>query len=97
MNADAFSQIIQLAPNELKARMGELEAEVMIAAREALEATQDSEGGGKPSVAITLKVKINLAKSPVSFTTTGAVSVNFKTEGEEVRLDDGQPELFAST
>jgi hypothetical protein len=95
MTPEEIEQIIQGAPLQLQERMGELESAIKDAAKEALSASQDSEAGGKPSVSINLKVKINLAKSPVSYKTSGNVSVAYKSDGEEIECDDPhQPRLL---
>lgn len=95
MTEHDIDQLILLAPEHLGVGIGELRAEILEAAKEALEATQDTEGGGKPSVTINHKIKINLARSPLEFTPTSTVSVTYKTEGETIQLDDpDQPELI---
>lgn len=94
MNAEQLDALIDVAVPDLRERLGELHPHILEAAAEALAATQESEDGGKPKVAVALKLEIFLSTSPVGWKTKGTVGVTYKSEGEASLLDDpDQPEL----
>jgi hypothetical protein len=66
----------------------DLEEEALGACVEALEASQDSEGGGKPRLTIPMSLVCDMSKHPVVCTTKAAVNVSYKVTGPERELDD---------
>lgn len=88
MTTEQLDEIIQRACAEFPARLGELHAHILEAAAEKLAETQDKEFGGKPKVSIPLKLEINLATAPPKFKTSASVGVKFKSEGDDIMLDD---------
>jgi len=94
MTAEQLDTIIADASPTFEERIGELHEHILDAAREALAASQERDDGGKPKIAVTLKLVIGLNSSPPWWQTTAAVGVTFRSEGEPVNLSDAnQPEL----
>lgn len=94
MTTEQLDALIEVAVPDLRERLGELHPHILEAAAEALAATQENEGGGKPKVSVALKLNIMLSTSPPAWQTTGSVGVTYKSEGEANLLDDpDQPEL----
>jgi hypothetical protein len=94
MKSEQLDAIIQEFPGAAGEVVGDLHAHILEAASEALAASQDQDGGGKPKVTVNTKLVINLAESPPSWMVKASVGVTYSAESESQTLDDpNQPKL----
>lgn len=93
MKYEQIDAIAQGVTEQLPILFGDLSPHILEAASAVLEECSDQENA-KPTLTISIAIKINLAKNPVSFQMKGGVSVKRTAECEEVQLDDPeQPKL----
>lgn len=88
MKSEELDSIIEQFPDAACEVVGELHSHILEAASEALAATQDSEGGGKPKVTVTTKLIIDLAQSPPAWRVKASVGVTYVAESEEKSLEE---------
>ncbi len=93
MSPHQIAMISGEAPAQLRQIMVELEPRIMEAAAAALEASQESDDGGKPKVAVNLKVVIDLTVSPPAWSVEGSVGVRYKVAGDINHCEE-TPELM---
>ncbi len=88
MTKDQLDQIIEQAQPLIAEQLGNLHEHIMEAAGEALSATQDSEGGGKPKVSVGIKLIIGLASAPPTYQVKASVGVTYSTETEPRMIEN---------
>jgi hypothetical protein len=94
MTTQQLDQIIEECPADVAVVLGDLHQQIREAAAEALAASQESDGGGKPKVKVALSLTIDLSTAPCSWVVGGGVSISYKVLGAEHRCDDPtQPSL----
>ncbi len=94
MSTEQLETIIEKSTPEIGDLLTDLIPRIREAAAQAIEDSQDTEGGGSPKVNVSIKLAINLKDAPPSWQLAASVSVRHKVEGEKHRLEDpNQPEL----
>lgn len=88
MKASELDEIIAAAPEKMREILGELHEHILEGAAQALTQSQETEGGGKPKVAVSLKLVIGLNTALPSWQVKGAVGVNYTAESAPEMLDD---------
>jgi hypothetical protein len=93
MKSEHIDQITESVVAQLPELIGDLRPHILEAASAVLEECSEQENA-KPTLTISLAIKINLAKDPVSYNMKAGVSVKRTAECDEVQLDDpNQPKL----
>ena len=94
MKPDQLDEIIEAAPEKMREVLVELHEHILEGAAQALTQSQESEGGGKPKVTVSLKLVIGLNTALPSWQVKGAVGVTYSAESDPEMLDDpAQPRL----
>lgn len=94
MNAEQLEELVDDTLPNVKAAIQDIEDKVLRAAADVLEASQDEDAGGDPSITITVAIKVPLSVRPMITKTKAKVSASYSSKEFLATLDDpDQPEL----